>query len=281
MNSEQDRPWHPAGETKYCIRLGVDYDDRRKFRHKHGTQFFWSDDKKSWYWISDEALPDELKPFVAPTKFVAGGLERLSLELVPVTCWFSNVRSHVSKEYWKEITDITAREAGQLCETCGKPLSDGQRECHEVFYYNDWTTTQKLAGFLNLCKPCHMVKHYGLARSMGNGILALDHLAAINEWPVDKAIKYVDSMISICRFRSDWLWHLDLSYLKSKFRFSVEVETAELRALRANEEYERRVRKDSLEIEASGHVLRDAPLPTEEEALNSAYRRWFEDLRGK
>lgn len=44
---------------------------------------------------------------------------RLTIELVPQTCWFSNVRDQVSGEDWDRIRRQIYKRSGQCCEVCG------------------------------------------------------------------------------------------------------------------------------------------------------------------
>ena len=41
---------------------------------------------------------------------------RLTVELVPRTCWFSNVRSEISAADWDRRREMTAEGAGHRCE---------------------------------------------------------------------------------------------------------------------------------------------------------------------
>ena len=44
---------------------------------------------------------------------------RLTVELVPQTCWFSNVRSEVTSADWNRIRRYVYERAGHSCEICG------------------------------------------------------------------------------------------------------------------------------------------------------------------
>jgi hypothetical protein len=45
--------------------------------------------------------------------------DRLTAEFVPSTCWYTNVRSYVSKAVWDWLRRQVAADAGQRCEVCG------------------------------------------------------------------------------------------------------------------------------------------------------------------
>jgi 5-methylcytosine-specific restriction endonuclease McrA len=43
----------------------------------------------------------------------------LTIELVPKTAWYTNVRSNVSKKEWDRIRKKSYQNAGHVCEICG------------------------------------------------------------------------------------------------------------------------------------------------------------------
>jgi hypothetical protein len=57
---------------------------------------------------------------------------RLTVELVPSTCRYTNVRSHVPKAVWDRLRRQVAAEAGDRCEICGGQGRRWPVECHEV-----------------------------------------------------------------------------------------------------------------------------------------------------
>ncbi len=61
-------------------------------------------------------------------------LTRLTVELIPRTCWFKNVRSEVTPTQWEKLRKQTLEKAGHRCEVCG---AGGRLECHEVWEYDD------------------------------------------------------------------------------------------------------------------------------------------------
>ena len=107
---------------------------------------------------------------------------KLTIESVPTTCWFSNVRDHVSAAAWKKIALVVAKEAGSRCEICGGRGHRHPVECHEVWFYDDKTLTQKLVRLIALCPRCHEVKHIGLAKRRGRLNKALEHMAGLKSW---------------------------------------------------------------------------------------------------
>lgn len=106
----------------------------------------------------------------------------LTVELVPKTCWFSNIRDHVAPKAWDVLQRQTYRVANNVCEVCGGRSPKWPVECHEEWYYDDETRIQRLSGLIALCPSCHEVKHIGLANVRGRGEFAKAHLARVT-WP--------------------------------------------------------------------------------------------------
>lgn len=140
---------------------------------------------------------------------------RLTIELVPQTCWFSNVRSNVSEAVWGRLKRATFAAAAYHCEVCGGQGRHWPVECHEVWDYDDERHIQRLVRLIALCPPCHEVKHIGFASVRGVFERAAAHLAAVNRWPLDHALTYVDASFAIWEERSEYDWELDISWLES------------------------------------------------------------------
>lgn len=140
--------------------------------------------------------------------------ELLTVELVPRTSWYKNVRSHVSPEQWERLKKIVFRRAAHACEICGGRGAKWPVECHEVFAYDDERYVQKLVRLVALCPACHEVKHIGLAGVRGRRREALAHLARVNGWSVADAELYVEACMEMWHRRSCHEWQLELSYLK-------------------------------------------------------------------
>lgn len=108
---------------------------------------------------------------------------KLTIELVPKTSWYNNMRKIVPPPEWDKIRRRTYAEYGHRCGVCG---SKGRLNCHEIWHYDDHRHVQELEGFIALCDLCHHVKHIGLA-----GVLAargkldyesvVKHFMSVNE----------------------------------------------------------------------------------------------------
>jgi hypothetical protein len=140
--------------------------------------------------------------------------ELLTVELVPKTSWYANVRSNVSAATWEKLKRITSEHAGHVCEICGGRGKKWPVECHEVFAYDDEHHVQKLTRLVALCPACHEVKHIGLAGMRGNHRRAVAHLARVNGWSVADAELYIEACFEQWHRRSCHQWRLDISYLE-------------------------------------------------------------------
>lgn len=140
---------------------------------------------------------------------------RLTIELVPRTCWFDNVRSAVSSTDWKRLRQQTARTAGWKCQVCGGKGPRWPVECHEIWHYDDDHQYQTLKGLIALCPSCHEVKHMGFSELRGKKDEAVAHLALVNGWSLQGAFDYVDEAFDVWRARSRHAWQLDISWLET------------------------------------------------------------------
>ncbi|HEY0003805.1 MAG TPA: HNH endonuclease [Pyrinomonadaceae bacterium] len=138
----------------------------------------------------------------------------LTIELVPKSCWYKNVRSHVSRDEWERLKAHTFGRARRVCEICGGKGSRWPVECHEVFSYDDASRVQKLERLIALCPRCHEVKHIGLAGVRGRRREAVAHLARVNNWSREDAEAYIEGCFEQWHRRSCHEWSLDLSYLE-------------------------------------------------------------------
>src|SRR5258708_31337818 len=85
---------------------------------------------------------------------------KLTIELVPQTSWYSNLRKVLSQSEWDKIRTKAYADYGNKCGICG---ATGRLNCHEIWQYDGQRRAQKLIGFIALCDLCHHLKHIGLA----------------------------------------------------------------------------------------------------------------------
>ena len=141
---------------------------------------------------------------------------KLTIELVPSTSHFKNVRSEVSGKEWDVLRRESYKKAGYVCEICGGVGDNHPVECHEIWDYDDTNHTQTLTGLISLCPACHEVKHIGLAGINGRHHEATEHLANVNDIHLSEAMRYVEDAFMQYRIRSQHKWKLDISWLANR-----------------------------------------------------------------
>lgn len=138
---------------------------------------------------------------------------KLTIELVPKTCWYGNLRKVLPSTEWDKIRKEVYRKADYKCEICGK--TNTKLNCHEKWSYDDERNIQKLEGFQALCTDCHWVKHIGLAQIMdGEGKLDIIdielHFEEVNNVSAEDYLTYLDEAFSKWAERSNKQWTTDL-----------------------------------------------------------------------
>ncbi|MHC9060993.1 HNH endonuclease [Pantoea sp. y20] len=141
---------------------------------------------------------------------------RLTIELVPRSSWFNNVRSEVTSKQWNALKKKTAKAANYCCEICGGKGQQWPVECHEIWHYDEDAQLQLLAGLISLCPSCHEVKHIGLTELKGKRDEATAHLAIVNGWSLAGADDYIEHSFDIWRHRSELPWQVDISWLEGE-----------------------------------------------------------------
>ncbi len=137
----------------------------------------------------------------------------LTIELVPKTSFYANVRSLVSKSKWDELRKESYRKANYVCEICEGVGERHPVECHEVWDYNDEESIQTLVGLISLCPKCHSCKHIGFAYIQGKEQECAKHLMKINGMDNEEVWEYIAEAFLIWRERSDKEWELDISLI--------------------------------------------------------------------
>ena len=135
----------------------------------------------------------------------------LYIDLVPSSCWHSNLRNELPASIWSAIKKQVSRASNCRCEVCGGGA--GAVEAHERFSYDDATSTQILIGVSGLCEACHRASHMGFANATGRGNAAMRHLAIVNKWTEQQADQHAADAFRQWEIRSQKPWRLDLSWL--------------------------------------------------------------------
>ncbi|WP_202034976.1 DUF5710 domain-containing protein [Streptomyces albus] len=159
------------------------------------------------------ALPDV--PALLPGEDRSFG-SGLFVDLVPASCWFTNVRSCVAPRDWERLRRMITSRAGQRCEACGRGEDRGRRrwlEAHERWDYDEDSGVQRLRRLVCLCTACHTVTHFGLAEVRGERETALAHLRSVTGMTEAGAEAHVRAAFALWRQRSARAWTLDLRML--------------------------------------------------------------------
>lgn len=145
-----------------------------------------------------------------------GGSE-LYVDLIPKSCWFTNVRYCVRPEDWDKIRKIVYSRARYKCECCGIYCIKNKIpiEAHERWDYNYDTNTQKLVRLIGLCKLCHSTTHFGLSRMNGMEEKVSNHLKKVRNFNFEELKEHIDVAYAIWLERNNLEWNLDLDLITS------------------------------------------------------------------
>lgn len=181
--------WDPAARRWYAPRSGLSALDR-------------------W-----QARPDVPSLLPGEDRDFGSGL---FVDLVPSSCWFSNVRSCVDQRDWERLRRMITNRADRRCEVCrrGQDREAGRwLEAHERWAYDDSNSVQTLRRLICLCTDCHTTTHFGFASISGKSDEAFKHLCIVTGFPADRATQHIDAAYALWKRRSAITWKLDLSIL--------------------------------------------------------------------
>lgn len=138
---------------------------------------------------------------------------KLNFELVPDGCWYSNLRSLLSKAQWDFVRKDAYRRADGKCMICGRRAN--RLEAHERWSYDIATQTQKLEDVVAVCHLCHSVIHIGRTQLMGDEDRAIDHFLKVNKCSYADYVKALGEANRLHReLNAVGEWKLDLTYLQ-------------------------------------------------------------------
>lgn len=103
---------------------------------------------------------------------------KLDFELVPDSCWYSNLRSILSPVQWDAVRRDAYSRANGRCMICGVPAK--RLEAHERWEYDEKNCVQKLGDVVAICKSCHEVIHIGRTQLTGGEERACAHFMKVN-----------------------------------------------------------------------------------------------------
>lgn len=181
----------------------------------------WDPEAKRWYapradvpeldrWAPLPAVPD---PLPGEDRSFGGGL---FVDLVPSSCWFTNVRSCVVPRDWERLRRMITERAARRCEICGGTEDRTERrwlEAHERWSYDTASGTQSLRRLICLCTDCHTATHFGLAQIRGAAEAATTHLQRVTGMSAADVDEHVQAAFELWHWRSARTWDLDLSVL--------------------------------------------------------------------
>ena len=136
---------------------------------------------------------------------------KLNFELVPDSCWYSNLRSELPKDVWDILRKKAYARAGGKCMICGAPTA--RLEAHEQWEYDDINQVQKLKNIVAICKSCHEVIHIGRTQLLGNERQASEHFMKVNNCSYAEYRKALGEANEKHRERSRREWQLDITDL--------------------------------------------------------------------
>lgn len=151
---------------------------------------------------------------------------RIFADPIPASCWFSNVRSHVSRRDWERIRRMVYTRAYDRCEACGRFADRTEQiwlEAHERWEYDLAPSdqpfadlgmpVQRLRRLICLCTLCHEATHIGLAGLRGRDEQAMEHMMDVNRWDRATVKRHVADAFLLFEERSQREWALDLGML--------------------------------------------------------------------
>lgn len=207
-------------EQKHYLNIIFEHNQIAKSR---GAKFDWN--IKKWYTTDD---PKKFDDIVFDNKIITKleGEDRnfggniLYPDLIPSSCWFTNVRYCITSCDWERVRTYIYERVNYICECCDRDTSkfDNLRmEAHERWSYDDDKKIQKLERLIALCNECHQATHYGLAQLRNRGEEAKEHL----RWA--RKIRHGkddEDILSLCLNALDLYikrnkiqWELDLSLM--------------------------------------------------------------------
>ena len=136
----------------------------------------------------------------------------LNFELVPDSCWYSNLRTCLKQSQWDKLRKGAYAKAEGKCMIC--KAKTFRLEAHERWNYNDKTKVQKLQEIIAICHACHSVIHIGRTQLMGDEDKAIKHFIKVNKCSYADYRKALGEANALHRERNKYEWILDVTILK-------------------------------------------------------------------
>ncbi len=103
---------------------------------------------------------------------------KLNFELVPDSCWYSNLRSILPEGQWNALRKKAYARAEGKCMICG--AMPHRLEAHEQWEYDEKNAVQRLKNIIAVCPACHAVIHIGRTQLKGDIRAAEEHFMKVN-----------------------------------------------------------------------------------------------------
>jgi len=180
----------------------------------------WDPVNKKWYAPNKESILIGrwgLKQLHLSGEDRTYGGNKLFVDLIPETCWFTNVRYCVHPSDWEQLRIHIFERVNYICECCGVDAkkTTTRLEAHERWDYDEKTQTQKLVRLVALCHECHQSTHIGYARIIGKAKEARLHLQKVRGWSDEECETHIREAFDLWSRRNEVEWHLDLSLITS------------------------------------------------------------------
>ncbi len=139
--------------------------------------------------------------------------KKLNFELVPDGCWYSNLRSVLTKSAWQLVRNDAILRSNGRCSICGrKPKT---LDAHERWSYDIENGIQKLEDVIAVCKDCHAVIHIGRTQLVGDIVRAEEHYMKVNNCTYSEMRQDLGKANEEHKMRNQVSeWKLDLTYLQ-------------------------------------------------------------------
>ena len=103
---------------------------------------------------------------------------KLNFELIPDSCWYSNLRTLLKPKHWDILRKDAYSRAGGKCMICAR--KETRLEAHERWEFNEQIKVQKLTDIIAVCHLCHSVIHIGRTQLVGEEDKAIAHYQRVN-----------------------------------------------------------------------------------------------------
>lgn len=200
--------------------LDASYADRDAIKRRGAL---W--DQSARRWFAPAGTEDALARWIehAPLPQLLPGEDRsfgsgLFVDLVPASCWFTDVRTSVTPHDWSRIRHLVFGRAHYTCEACGivqRPGEPARMQAHERWLHDTANHTQQLRRLICLCNRCHFATHFDYAESIQRDRSAYKQLRSVNEWSKRVTHNHITEAKRLRRERSKTEWIIDVDMLTS------------------------------------------------------------------